>query len=242
MCTHLVLWQPPSPSTTTATSFATEVQDAKAATLSSQAQSPLLSLPAELRIMIWRWALPRRTHHVSRQVKVKEFLQVAESWTPGSAAILRLNKQVYHEALTILYGENYFTILIQPRRALLLFEPLDAKKQTGFGLMQSEPAVDAKNHAGLALVKHWQIAIAKGAVRGKGKQALKTTGMKAFMEWLPRRPQAVHLALLRRPQPTSIVRQTLSVLFALLHYLYMSSKFKLEGAGTGFTRDRIEVR
>lgn len=72
-------------------------------TMSSQPQSRLLSLPAELRNQIWELLLVH-TAHIPKTI-----LETATTPAPRpSACLLRTSKQVHTETLPILYGENTF--------------------------------------------------------------------------------------------------------------------------------------
>ncbi|KAF2399948.1 hypothetical protein EJ06DRAFT_477844 [Trichodelitschia bisporula] len=80
--------------------------------------SRLLKLPAELRIIILRYLLPSAT----RQFKVYtdyDLIYTDKKWSchskhrhheriSPSLSILRTNRLIYYEALSILYGENAF--------------------------------------------------------------------------------------------------------------------------------------
>jgi hypothetical protein len=80
--------------------------------------SPLLRLPVEIRLVIFRYLLPSETR------KIKVYTDCDSSYTdrkwsvqraekrptvdPFTLAILRTNRLIYYEALSILYSENAF--------------------------------------------------------------------------------------------------------------------------------------
>jgi hypothetical protein len=80
--------------------------------------SPLLRLPVEIRLVIFRYLLPAETR------KIKVYTDCDASYTdrkwsvqrtekrstvdPFTLAILRTNRLIYYEALSILYSENAF--------------------------------------------------------------------------------------------------------------------------------------
>ena len=64
---------------------------------------PLLAVPPEIRFMIYSYALPTTMDH-------QDYADRVTAWLRGSIAILAANKQIYHEAIEIMYGANTFSI------------------------------------------------------------------------------------------------------------------------------------
>ena len=61
---------------------------------------PLLAVPLEIRTNIYNFVLP----------SAKNYKDKGTAWLRGSTAILGANRQIYHEAIEILYGSNTFII------------------------------------------------------------------------------------------------------------------------------------
>jgi len=82
--------------------------------------SPLLKLPPELRLAILRYILPSRSKkfklnytdcdssYTDRKWNVERRPDKRPRVNPYNLAILRTNKQIYYEALSVLYSENSF--------------------------------------------------------------------------------------------------------------------------------------
>ena len=153
--------------------------------------------------MIWRRALP---YHATKRFFANGFKQEdlpTMKWVSGSVAILRTNKQIYGEALPILYGEETFTVLVQPRRAFLKFSPADPELCPNFGLVTSNIGVDTRKHPGLALVKKWVVSFRYHSVRGASKKVLKCSGLQSFLNMIPPTPIELILGVLEKGKPNS---------------------------------------
>lgn len=153
----------------------------------------LMGLPLELRTMIWRFVLPHRSNVSSRAVTpsgVIEARSMPFCWVRGNTGLLRVSKQLYDEAMPLLYRSETFMLWIQPRRAYLLFlhpcsetspeEPAVGStdfKHSSFGTIQTNEAIDFRTHRGFAIVNKWQLildghSIRSRRVRAKGLDSL----------------------------------------------------------------------
>ena len=61
---------------------------------------PLLAVPLEIRASVYSFVLPAAIEHSDK----------GTAWLRGSIAILATNKQIYHEAVEMMYGINTFII------------------------------------------------------------------------------------------------------------------------------------
>ena len=79
---------------------------------------PFLQLPTEIRLSIYKLVLPYSEYGVD----VQPTFCNPVTWTPGNASILFVNRQVYQEAVEILYRDNFFAIYVRhPRQPRLPF-------------------------------------------------------------------------------------------------------------------------
>jgi hypothetical protein len=211
-----------------------------AATNVTSGSCHFLKIPLELRLMILRRALPYRATKCVPidNKKGKACESPDEHWVPGSVAILRVSKQVYSEALQELYSNNYFTIIIQPRRVLLEFLPANRKAQPKFGLIKSNDGVDFRTHAGLPMIRYWYLTFSHHSLGGAGKTKLKVAGFQAFMKWLPQKPLALCWGDLRLAGGGTIYRQMVCVLSAVLHHMFID----WQDRAPAFTDEWIKAR
>ncbi|KAK4504720.1 hypothetical protein PRZ48_002682 [Zasmidium cellare] len=97
-------------------------------TMTTQPQSLLMSLPAEIRIAIWELLL-------LRPVNIPKTLTQTTTTTHDlpTASLLRVSKQLHAETLPILYGENTFLAhptLLTTLPSFLLTKPTSHRPQT----------------------------------------------------------------------------------------------------------------
>ena len=211
-------------------------------TATSTTWSPLLDgLPTELRLMIWRRVLPHRrsretsSKNSTSQETGKELtsgvkfvskkdatsFQKGHLWVSGSVAIFRVNKQIYNEAMPILYTEETFTVFVQPRRALLEFLPVNRKRQPKFGLVGSNDGINVNNHPGLSLVRHWEVLTGYHNMKGDGKKELRIRGLRVFLNWLPQLLQSLCLVLSGRQRGQTIQLELAMVHAVIAHRFYL---------------------
>ena len=76
---------------------------------------PFIHLPTEIRLSIYRLALPHSEYHEGSDLERKD---CPVQWHPGICpCILFVNRQTYREAAEILYRENVFAVYIRHPRA-----------------------------------------------------------------------------------------------------------------------------
>lgn len=161
-------------------------------------KSLLLSLPLEIRRMIWRRTIPYHVINVLEpDAKIKKVAS-SDVWVSGSVAIFRVSKQVYNEAMPIVYQEECFTVCIQPRYAFLEFHPTRRDKQPKFGLAPSSNNIDINSHPGLRLVTRWRVVFLYHSAHGKRNKFIKCFGLQCFLKWLPPKPLQFQLTYLQR--------------------------------------------
>jgi hypothetical protein len=188
---RLPLWLPPSfiSSSSTPGSGQFQVSPQTVISISSNTEPCFIldHLPIELRLMIWRRALPYHASKPHYDATSKGWDIPQLQWISGSAAILRINKQVYNEALPVLYGEEVFVVYVQSRRATIQFQPAEGAPPSTFGLVSPCTTIDIRNHPGLSLVKRLVVLFSYHTVGGKQNQVLKCAGLKSFLGILPSR-------------------------------------------------------
>ncbi|KAF7510830.1 hypothetical protein GJ744_005930 [Endocarpon pusillum] len=88
-------------------------------TMAPTSSSPFLSLPPEIRMMIYRYLLSKKLTKTVVHIKKELFRQPKtcsrDKATPTvpttlSSQLLRVCRQIYHEAVAILYSENVFKV------------------------------------------------------------------------------------------------------------------------------------
>ena len=163
--------------------------------------------------MIWRRALPYRQQATTPRHRSTRFEVVCNSWVSGNVALFRANKQVYNEAMPILYREEIFSVTIQPRRAFLEFIPVNRKLQPSFGLVTSNDGIDINKHPGLKLVTKWSIGLAYHSLKKRGK-SLKCFGLQSFLKLIDSTIGIVSIDLLVKENSDFVFEKMLCAIIA----------------------------
>jgi hypothetical protein len=144
-----------------------------------------------------------------------------------------VNGQIHDAASPILYQQETFCLLVQPRRAFL-FSHADNAQPRRFELLKTNDIVHIRTHRRFALINKWHIAIGFHSVKGKGKGHLRATGLSCSFACLQRKlvyldinhQQAHNTAFLSYQSFVSLLRHSIELSNALFKNIQMGGCWK----------------